>query len=226
MSNYKRVVIIANGSIIQPEFCASFIKKSDFVISVDGGIRYLENTNIVPDLMIGDFDSIESKILKKYKDLGVNIKEFPRDKDYTDTELALLEARNITSSVVLIGAFGNRMDHTFANVYLLYEAQELGIEMEIVDMYHSVFLVKKGDKKEIPGDIGDIVSIIPILPFSIVTTSGLRYPLKEEELKFGHARGISNVKIEKDAWVFVKEGAMLVFIVKKEVEKNENRTYK
>ncbi len=218
MRKYNRVVIVANGSIIQPEFYTPIFQDS-FIISVDGGIRHLEKIGIMPDLMIGDFDSINPETLERYKALGINIKEFPRDKDYTDTELALFEASHISSSAILLGAFGNRADHTFANVYLLYEARELGIDMEIVDKYHTIFLVNEGEKRKIPGDIGDIVSIIPILPSSSITTYGLKYPLKEEEINFGHARGMSNIKIDEDAWVFLKKGTLLIFVVKKEVEK-------
>ncbi len=219
MNSYKRVVIVANGSIIQPEFCKDFFGENDFIIAVDGGIRHLERFNILPHLMLGDFDSIEPDVLSRYKKIGVRTKEFPRDKDYTDTELALHEAKNISSNVVLIGAFGKRIDHTIANIHLLYEARELGLKMEIIDSYHRLFLVGDGEQRPLPGSIGDIVSVVPMLPSSGIITYGLKYPLKRESIKFGHARGISNIKIDDNAWISVEEGVLLIFIVKKEVEK-------
>ncbi len=218
MNKYKRVVIVANGSIIQPEFYRVLLRESDFIIAVDGGIKHLEKIGILPHLIIGDFDSIGLSILDKYRNMGINIKKFPKDKDYTDTELALHEAKTISSNVILIGAFGKRIDHTIANIYLLYEARELGINMEIMDAYHRLFLIGDGERKVLPGDVGDIVSIIPMLPSSGIVTFGLKYPLQRESIRFGYARGISNVKIDKDAWVSIEKGALLIFIVKKEVE--------
>ncbi len=219
MNKYKRVVIVANGSIIHPEFYRDFFSENDFIIAVDGGIKHLEKFKILPHLIIGDFDSIEPYMLNKYRNMGIHIREFPKDKDYTDTELALQEAKFISSDVTLIGAFGERMDHTIANIYLLYKARELGIRMEIVDAFHRLFLIRDGEQKVLPGDVGDIVSIIPILPSSGIVTFGLKYPLQGESIKFGYARGVSNIKTDKDAWVSVEKGALLIFIVKKEVER-------
>ncbi len=224
MSEFNRVIIVANGNIVEPEFCKTIIKKNDFIIAVDGGIAHLEKLKILPHLMIGDFDSIKPGLLRKYRELGINIKEFPQDKDYTDTELALIEAKKISDSVILIGAFGNRIDHTIANIYLLYEAKKMGLDMKIINKHHTIYIILEGEKKSIPGRVGDIVSIIPILPSSNITTKGLKYPLNNDVIEFGHARGISNIKVEKEAWVSVGKGSLLIFTIKKEVE-NENRAY-
>ncbi|HID16579.1 MAG TPA: thiamine diphosphokinase [Candidatus Atribacteria bacterium] len=225
MSIKRRVIIIANGNFEHKDFYNDIIREDDFIISVDGGVKHLEKIGKVPDLMIGDFDSIELDKLKFYEKQGIPIKRFPQDKDYTDTELALREAKRISSEVVLIGAFGKRMDHTFANIYILVEAKKLGLDMELINMYHRVFLVEEKQKKYIPGKIGDIVSIFPFPISSGITTYGLKYALENDTMKFGYARGVSNIKVQEDAWIFVNTGSLLTFIVQKEVE-NENRAYK
>ncbi len=225
MNKYKRAVIVANGNIRYTEFCKKILQPDDFIIAVDGGIRHLDSIGVRPHLMIGDFDSIDGKILKKYETLGINIMRFPQDKDFTDTELALSEASKISRSVILVGAFGTRMDHTLANIYLLYKARELGAYMDIIDRYHTLFIIEGGEKRDIPGRIGNIVSLIPLFPSEGITTHGLKYKLEGDIIRFSYARGISNIKIEKEAWVKLEKGALLVFSIDKEVE-NENRPYK
>ncbi len=225
MNKNKRVVIVANGNIRYADFCKRVLQPDDFIIAVDGGIRHLDSMGVRPHLMIGDFDSIDREVLKKYESLGIDIMRFPQDKDFTDTELALSEASKISRSILLIGAFGARMDHTLANIYLLYKARELGVYMDIIDRYHTLFIIEGEEKRDIPGEIGNIVSLIPLLPSEGITTYGLKYKLKDDIIKFGYARGISNIKTEKEAWIKLKRGALLVFSIDKEVE-NEDRSYK
>ncbi len=86
----------------------------DYVIAADSGFDTALSFGISCDLVIGDMDSVKNKaILQTYpKDKVI---EFPKDKDYTDTELALLEAKKLGAThITLIGGDGGRLDHTLA----------------------------------------------------------------------------------------------------------------
>lgn len=92
----------------------SLLGKFDFVIAADSGLHAAEKAGIIPDLIVGDMDSLKTpSILVKYP--ADHIKIWPREKDYTDTELALsLMKEKGVDDVVLVGGCGGRMDHFFA----------------------------------------------------------------------------------------------------------------
>lgn len=113
-----QTAIIANGEMeIDPEL----VKKINLCqqkIAVDGGLNHCFTLGVIPDLVVGDFDSVTPEILKKYPTLRVVASE--RAKDLTDLEMALKEI-NISKvgQIRIFGGLGNRIDHTLTNLYLL-----------------------------------------------------------------------------------------------------------
>ena len=114
------------------------------------------------------------------------------EKDESDLELAIQSVVNRGySRILIVGALGNRLDHTLANIFLLALPVLQNCEVRLDDGQVAVFLIQK--ETQIIGKKGDLVSLIPINgPVSGVATEGLYYPLNEETLHPFFTRGISN----------------------------------
>ncbi|NLB41614.1 MAG: thiamine diphosphokinase, partial [Clostridiales bacterium] len=128
-----RAAIISNGDIGDGEKLKSSLPKFDMVICCDGGIRHLSALDLEPDLIVGDFDSVDHALLDQYKNKGIPIKTFPVIKNETDTELAVNTAIELRADQVsMIGALGSRWDHSYANVMLLVKLAKMNVDAEIL----------------------------------------------------------------------------------------------
>ena len=208
--NGLHVVIVANGELLHPERLLCIVDDADVIIAADGGANWLIAHNRLPDLLIGDMDSISPEALQTLEGKHCHLQRYPRDKDETDTELALLEAisRGATH-ITIVGALGGRIDHELANVLLLNMPQLDGLETTIFDGTSFLFVIR--DTGVIHGKVGDTVSLIPLAGNAEgVVTQGLRYPLHNESLCMGPARGVSNILAKPIAQVSVERGRLLV----------------
>ncbi len=188
------------------------------VIAADGGARHAAALGVAIDLWVGDGDSIGEGALAELEAAGVPLERSPQDKDESDTELAIRAALRLgQESVLILGALGGRIDHALANIGLLAMPELAGKEAAILDGRSRTGLVRApgldGEPTErlLPGRPGDLVSLLPLGPgVEGVTTRGLAYPLVDEPLPAGHARGLSNVRSASDAAVIVRHGLLLV----------------
>ena len=190
-----------------------------FVIAADAGWEKASALGILPDLLVGDADSISEELITELATAGVPIERSPVAKDESDAELALLAAlRQGASHVTVLGALGGkRFDHAFANVGLL-GLPELGeADVEILDDTTRIRLLRAPAAGGGPascsltGEVGDLVSLLPLgVPAFGITTEGLLYPLRGETLMPGPARGLSNVRIAADASVKLRQGNLLI----------------
>lgn len=207
-----RAVLIANGYIKNPSFIKEKIIETDLVICVDGGLKYAHTAKIMPDYIIGDFDSADKELIESYVSLGAEVLQFPKKKDLTDMEIAieLAEEKGI-KELFIFGATGGRSDHATANIMNLYQALEKGMNAAIIDEKEEILITK--DKIELHRPKGTIISLVPIGGTAFkVKTEGLSYPLDYEDLYLGHSRGVSNIFEEEKAKVSLEKGALLVFI--------------
>jgi thiamine pyrophosphokinase len=132
------------------------------------------------------------------------------EKDETDLELALLHATDIgVKDIVVLGAFGNRIDMTLSNLLLLSHPSLISAHIEYWYGYQTAWLIRPpGD--EIHGQSGDTLSLIPLEGDAEgITTHELYYPLNDEKLVFGPARGISNVLTASVAHVELASGTLI-----------------
>lgn len=189
------------------------------VIAADGGWDKASSLGIMPDLLVGDADSLSAERFAELAAAGVPIERSPVAKDKSDAELALLAAlARGASHVTILGALGGkRFDHALANVGLLGLPGPGEVEVVLLDATTRVRLLRAPDAEggsarcDLPGEIGDLVSLLPLGgPASDVTTEGLLYPLDGETLPPGPARGLSNVRIAPAASVTLRRGSLLV----------------
>ncbi len=211
----KRVIIFANGRMGTPPSVLAELQNTDLVIAVDGGTHLCISLGITPQLIIGDFDSLEPLDVAHYQSLGVETIQYPTHKDDTDLELALTWAsEHDADQVYIIGGLGARPDMTFSNVMLAAHSKFSHLSIRFVDGKQTLAIVRGKTQFTIDDREGDLLSLIPISgDVHGITTYGLEYPLSNETLFFGSSRGVSNVVLDAHAWVSIENGILLCCIL-------------
>lgn len=204
--------LIVTGGKINKSFLKKYLEKEKFdnILAVDKGLEFLDELNILPNYIIGDFDSVNKNILKKYLNKKeVQIHKFESEKDYTDTNLAIKLAIKLKSKeIVILGAIGTRIDHTIANVSILCETLNKNIDTKIIDEYNKIQLINK--KLEIKKEYR-YLSILPLTnKVEGITLKGLKYNLDNYTLEIGSTIGISNEQIETKATIEIEKGILIV----------------
>jgi len=204
-----RALIFTGGEMKDYQRYIEYMDKSDLIICADSGVCHAIKMGIKPHILVGDMDSIDLEELEEIKNSGIEVRTFPREKDFTDTQLALeLALERGADKAVVLGGWGNRPDHSIANMFLMVEYKNRGLEVTLAGDNWEMFLID--GEKEILGKKGDILSLIPLsAKVSGVETINLYYPLKDETLLMGPARGISNVLLSERASVKIKKGLLL-----------------
>ena len=208
----KKVIIISGGRLGDPAFFQKRMATMDSFLTIccDGGIRHLAKLNIKPDVIIGDMDSAAAVSIEGYKNDGVKILKYPPDKDDTDTQLALEYALGLKPEAIEIwGAWGGRIDHSLANLFLLGLAEKEGIMISLIDEYCEALIV--GKAAAFNEAIGQTVSLVALSPqVTGVSLQGFQYPLENAILEMKKPRGVSNVITAAPATINVGSGKLLV----------------
>lgn len=211
-----RIVIFANGELPNLEFARSLLSSDDYLIAADGGANHLLKMGILPDIVIGDLDSIDEDTLFELTSADVEIKQYSEDKDETDIELALRYAAELRPlSILIVGALGGRLDQTLANLSILTDPALPAVDIHLDDGVEQAFFCKASAAKrgqvEVRGRSGDVVSLIPWNGLvEGITTEGLQWPLYGETLFPSKSRGVSNVMLAESASVKIEKGLLLV----------------
>jgi thiamine pyrophosphokinase len=210
-----RIVIFANGTMDDPRSEADrWIEPDDIIVGADGGTLHALDAGLRPDHVIGDLDSLSNELQERLEEEGVSLHDHPPAKDETDLELALLWAaeQKPDAEILVLGALGGRPDQEFANLLLLTLPALEGRNVCMVGEDWQIRLIRGGETLTVCGQPGETVSLIPLGGDARgVTTSGLRYPLDDEVLDFGPARGVSNVVESNKATVKVDQGLLWCF---------------
>src|SRR5688572_505027 len=196
----------------------AWLPQPDRVVAADGGAAIAARLGLLPDLIVGDFDSCDLEALtqiEEWRAAGAEVRTYQHEtKVETDTELALLAALELAPSrVYLLGATGGRLDHTLANILLLTHPALDEIEVRIVEGRQEIYLAKPGSWYAINGSVGDTVSLLPVgNEVTGVSLRGMLYPLSGETLLHGRGRGVSNEVASVDAAVRFAQGLLLVVV--------------
>jgi len=185
------------------------VGNNDLIICVDGGAKNALDLGLKPQVVVGDMDSMDPRLRKELQEAGCRFVEHPSRKDATDSELAVRYALSQEATEILIlGALGGRIDHTLANVMLLALSELEGVKVALIEADQEILLIR--DEAVIEGKPGDTVSLLPLTgDVTGIHTRGLEYPLSDGTLRFGAARGVSNVLTEPRAIVRVGDGLLL-----------------
>jgi thiamine pyrophosphokinase len=206
-----RALILANGELYQPDVLRRRIRAEafDLVLGADGGAHHAGDLNVTLDAIIGDMDSLSN--LEQQRISNTELVSYLAEKNETDLELALLYAEERGADhIVMVGAMGGRMDMTIANILLITHASLSSRRVEVWHGEQTGWVIKPPGE-DILGHSGDMVSLIPLGGYtSGITSKGLKYSLRNAELTFGSARGISNLLEGPSAHIKLSEGLLLV----------------
>ncbi|MCK5096844.1 MAG: thiamine diphosphokinase, partial [Desulfobacteraceae bacterium] len=171
---------------------------------------HLKKMGILPHVIVGDFDSLSPQNKSFFKNNNIKIIKYPSEKDATDTELACeFAVGQECDDITFVGVTGSRLDHTIANIFLLKKLAAFKIKCRIIDDNNEIFLVT--DKITLTREKKSFVSIIPLTEtVEGVTTSGLKYPLTNAEIRSGTSLGVSNQFSDDKASISLKKGILLV----------------
>lgn len=213
MSQNTYALVFASGSLTIGPAVRSALERPGprLVIAADGGLRHTAALGLHVDVVIGDLDSVTDSALQAAQDSGAEIIRHKAEKDETDLELALLEAAARRADPIrILGASGGRLDHLISNVYLLALPQLVGRDVQLADNAETAWLARPG-AHTIHGQTGDTLSLVPMAGDAEgIRTEGLYYPLRGETLRFGPARGTSNVMTAAVARVTFESGLLLI----------------
>lgn len=197
--------VVGAGDCYQPILLP---KHEDYVIAVDGGYDTLKKQGIKPDVVIGDFDSVESDIKEK------NVIRLKPEKDDTDMLYSVDYGAKLGYKTFYIygGTGGNRISHTIANLQLL--AYNPSLRCFLFDREEVTFLLTNG-RVDFSDKCRGYLSVFSISDESRgVWEQGLKYELQKERLKNNYPLGVSNEFIGGESWVSVEDGMLMISMEK------------
>ena len=205
-----RIVIFANGDLPNLDEARALLRRDDFLLCADGGSRHVLAFGIVPNLVMGDMDSVEKSDLEQMQSAGVQIELFPRDKNETDLELAIARAVELNpTQVLIVAALGGRLDQTLSNIALLSNPGLSYLDIRLDDGVEEIFFCR--DQVQVHGRSGDLVSLIPWgNTVHGIQTKELRWSLTNDTLYPDKTRGVSNEMLSGSASIKIESGLLLV----------------
>ncbi|MCY6483995.1 thiamine diphosphokinase [Clostridium aestuarii] len=205
-----KVVIVSGGTAPSDELINKEIEDCTYLICADSGANCLYEYDICPDFIIGDFDSIEPKVFEYFKNKHSNIIQYPPEKDYTDTEIAVNKAVELgANKIILLGCTGTRIDHSLGNLGMLIKCLKLGVSAYIKDKHNVVTITNK--PITLLGSRGKTFSLVAYYEnVDELSISGAKYPLDKFYLEIGNPITISNEFIEEQVEINFKKGTLLV----------------
>ena len=215
----KKYVIFLNGEYkYSQEFMDKLVSENAVCFYADGGANFAFKYGKMPEVIIGDLDSIEKKVLEYYKNKNILIKKFPKDKDFTDFELILKEInkisknKNFVEKIFVVGGLGKRIDMTLSNLFIMEKYKNLVFWQENEEIFYAEKSFVLKNKK------GYEFSIIPINEkIEKLTLKGFKFETDKIDVKRESSRLVSNVILENEASVEFENGKLIIIL------KNNNK---
>lgn len=191
-------------------------REGRLIIAADGGLMLFASLGLKPDLIVGDFDSVDPTVLQKYNE--IEMIRYPERKDATDGELAIRAAlERGCDDIELYGAIDTRYetDHLLANLLLLKLARGLmkgpatARSVRAVDHRQHIYLVEN-EKLQLAGKSGDFVSIIPLNEKITVSIIGVEWELEKREVTMGSTWTLRNRFASSSADIAIAGTALVV----------------
>ncbi len=186
------------------------IDKDSFVIAADGGYRHCRKLGIIPDILLGDFDSINEELPS-----DCEIIKLPSEKDDTDMMHAVKTAlERGYEDIKMYGVLGGRLDHTYSNIQTLEYINLHGANGSLIDTDNEVQLLTSGAYTYFKRG-GWYLSIFSFSGTTEVTTTGTKYNLENYKLTRNFPLGVSNEIIDDLCRINVFSGVLLVILSKR-----------
>ncbi|ACV40023.1 thiamine diphosphokinase [Leptotrichia buccalis] len=210
----KKYVIFLNGEYkYSQEFMDKLVSENAVCFCADGGANFAFKYGKMPEVIIGDLDSIEKGVLEHYEKKNVLMKKFPKDKDFTDFELILEEIskieknRNYLKKIFVVGGLGKRIDMTLSNLFLMEKHKNLVFLEENEEIFYAEKPFALENKK------GYGFSIIPISEkVEKLTLKGFKFETDKIDVKRESSRLVSNVICQNEANVEFAKGKLIIIL--------------
>ena len=205
-----KALIVTGGNKPSEKLLKSHINDFELIIGADKGSEYLYDYGITPNIILGDFDSIDKEKLEIIEDNHVEVIKFPPEKDYTDTEIAIMEAmKRGADTIYLFGGIGTRIDHTLGNIGLLLTTKKKGASLIIIDDHNKIYL--GSNNMRLNGICGENISFHALSDivkgFEI---KGAKYNLDSYDMHLLDPRAICNEFIDRPIDIKYESGELLI----------------
>ncbi len=198
--------IVGGGYITRKEI--EYIRSCSYVICADSGCNILYDNNILPNICIGDMDSVEKNVLDFFISNNVQIEKFPRDKDFLDSELCIQKIQK--KGMGLFGLQGSRPDQSFASYIYLYKYKDM---IPVIFSNNYIIFLLQRELTITNYSTQKIFSIFaPFGNVIIAETKGLQYPLMQTKITQFDAFAVSNESVEREIYIKVEKGYPIIFM--------------
>jgi thiamine pyrophosphokinase len=220
----KRFAMLVSGSPsgVAPEMLWELAEGMSFVVAVDAGADWCYQAALIPDLLVGDLDSVSAATRQALAAQEVEELVFERDKDSSDLELALGELlRRGCTDLVATNVLGGRLDHELAALGNLSAAGQRGLAVTVVEPSQTlIFLNSPGARSRLRIGFGSeldsvgetFVSLMPWGGPATVSASGFKWALDHATLDPGSSLGLSNVPTAAEPLVELHSGSLIVVV--------------
>ena len=198
--------LILTAHVDNPEQISIDFSRFDTVICADGGLLVADRLGLTPDILIGDFDSVEQPKERE-------VIKLPAEKDMTDSEAAIdLAVSQGYDHIVVLGGLGGRFDHTMGNIGILSKYCGKLSHLALTDGQNYVSMASPGRVTIPRGDYTYLGVISYGGAAKSVTLKGVKYPLTDYLLSDSTTLGVSNEIIEETAEISFTEGKLLLIL--------------
>jgi thiamine pyrophosphokinase len=206
--NKNSAVLFLNGNKTNIKIINKFLSKKSLIVSADGASNYLKHMKVIPDVIIGDLDSITQKNLRYYSQKKVKVVKL-EEQETTDFEKALNYILKLKiKKISVFGAMSKRYDHTLNNFSVLKRYYKNNNITFYDNKYESFYCSKSLSFKY---KTNKIVSFLGMPYATGIVTEGLKYTLKNETLYFGIREGTLNESVSDKVKIKFKKGDLLLF---------------
>lgn len=208
----SKTVIFANGITEDAAENSRYIAPGDTIICADGGTLHALALGLVPNLIVGDLDSLPEDVVREMEAKRVEIQRHPVDKDQTDLELALsIAIERGASEILILTALGGRVDQYLANILLLTRPEWQPARLGLAEGNQQAWLLRGPDQLQLSGTPGDTLSVVVLSEkLSGLTLAGVKWPLTDKTVELGSTLTISNAFAAPHVQVQSRSGLALV----------------
>ena len=220
-SKKNSCVLVLGGQEPKADYIKEILKRANYIMAADSGASHVLSTHALPNLLVGDFDSLSHVDLKMCQEQNVETITMPAEKDATDGELvAEMAWTQGFKNVIILCANGDRIDHMLTNIFTMVKYAQKGQKIIFCfDNSWAIILtndhgntVTTQSTLEIHNQIGQTVSLLALSKnVECVTTKGFKYSLTSS-LDFGTSLGMSNIVTQDHATIEVTGGDLLLIM--------------
>jgi thiamine pyrophosphokinase len=211
-SGFRRWLIVADGEAkVHERKKLHHWMRGRQTVALDGAAQIFEKNRLLPEMLLGDFDSVDPDLLNRWQRQGVSCLR-RADQDHTDLEKALQFTISAGAvDIVILNALGYRMDHTLANLFFLKKYARSGVRIVHCDGTQYVEYLQD-ETRNLQAPAGSYCGFFG-LSEAIISSFGLKYEMKNFPVRLGFQESVSNEFLTTNAQIIVTGTCLAVYAV-------------